>query len=201
MSGRGRRAPCGQWERSRAESSGRLYYSVVPPPTADTSPAQPVAAQHPLVNGLHSFPPSATSAGGVPDTLLSGLQCGVTGTFILLSTCRPRLLSLSPSLLSSSALSMTRGVHACRGVSVTFCGGEGMVVVLHADFYFYVVLCFFFFLFFLPPSSPRFLLRAAGRRRSAAAAAACAWWGFKSERSSPVEVELTSQKQVLDASL
>ncbi|TMS03260.1 Zinc finger matrin-type protein 4, partial [Larimichthys crocea] len=34
--------PCGQWERSRAESSGRLYYSGVLPPTVDASPAQPV---------------------------------------------------------------------------------------------------------------------------------------------------------------
>lgn len=32
-----------------------------------------------LVNGLHSFPTSATSADGVPDTLVPGLQFGVTG--------------------------------------------------------------------------------------------------------------------------
>lgn len=32
-----------------------------------------------LVNGLHSFPTSATSIGGVPDTLVPGLQFGVTG--------------------------------------------------------------------------------------------------------------------------
>ncbi|KAF3696198.1 hypothetical protein EXN66_Car011874 [Channa argus] len=46
------------------------------------SPAQRVFIQHPLVNGLYSFPPSATSAGVVPDTLLSGLQCGVTGSIV-----------------------------------------------------------------------------------------------------------------------
>lgn len=56
-----------------------MYYSVVPLPAADASPAQSVALQHPLVNGLYGFPPSATSAGGVPDALVSGLQCGVTG--------------------------------------------------------------------------------------------------------------------------
>lgn len=61
---------------------GRLYYSVVLLPTVDASPAQSVAIQHPLVNGLYSFAPSATSAGSVPDALLSGLQRGVTGTFI-----------------------------------------------------------------------------------------------------------------------
>lgn len=43
---------------------------------------QPVAIRRPLVHGLYSFPPSATSAGGVPDTLLPGLQRGVTGTSI-----------------------------------------------------------------------------------------------------------------------
>lgn len=90
--------------------------TVVPPPTVDASPAQSVAIQHPLVNGLYSFPPSATSAGCVPDTLLSGLQCGVTGTFILHSTCQSRLFSF---FSSSSVLSVMRGVHACRVVSVT----------------------------------------------------------------------------------
>lgn len=82
---RGCLAPRGQWERSGAESSGRLYYSVVLLPTVDASPAQPVAPQHPPVHGLYSFPPSATSAHRVPDTLLPGLQCGVTGTCIFTS--------------------------------------------------------------------------------------------------------------------
>ncbi len=187
---RGWWAPCGQWERSGAESSGRLYYSVVLPPTVDASPAQSVAIQHLLVNGLYSFPPSATSAGGVPDTLLSGLQCGVTGTFILHSTCQSRPLVFS----SSSVLSVMRGVHACRGVSVTlwrcFTAGErhGLSCCM---------LIFFFSLTEILVACRRQTERSGGCLRGAVL---CGAHGvFKSKRGSLVEVDLTSRKQVLHA--
>uniref|UniRef100_A0AAQ4NZN1 Zinc finger matrin-type 4 n=1 Tax=Gasterosteus aculeatus aculeatus TaxID=481459 RepID=A0AAQ4NZN1_GASAC len=49
-----------------------------PPATTTTTSAPSVSPQHLLVNGLHSFPPSAASAGGVRDALLPGLPCGVT---------------------------------------------------------------------------------------------------------------------------
>lgn len=37
-----------------------------------------------LVNGLHSFPSSATPADSVPNALVPGLQFGVTGTPFLI---------------------------------------------------------------------------------------------------------------------
>lgn len=115
---RGWWAPRGQWERSGAESTFRLYYSVVPLPAADASPAQPVTLQHLLVNGLYSFPPSATSAGGVPDAFPSGLQRGVTGTFISVSSLLLFFYSFSSFFLYCDKRACTR---AQAWVSVTLC--------------------------------------------------------------------------------
>lgn len=163
----------GQWERSGAESSGRLYYSVVPLPAADASPAQPVAPQHPLVNGLYSVPTSATSAGGVPDALLSGLQCRVTGrlrSFRIPLVSPPRLLSSFFLHLFFSCTTVVIRDERSRSEWVWLC----VDALLQGDRHGCRVECWSL-------SSPRFLLHAGAEQ--SAAGAACAQRYTQAEKS------------------
>lgn len=75
------RAPRGQWERGGAERSAAARRTTARQKRRQRQTRLPLCAvtsqQPPPLHGLYSVPP--TSAGGVPDARLPGLQRGVPG--------------------------------------------------------------------------------------------------------------------------